>query len=193
MALLHAPRYIISFWVMFCALIWSYSLVPAWRKPLTNRALTGMLVFWLLFQVTGSVLFIVHQTPVKETKVRLANATVDTAKRLNLQSVLLYGNSHFGFQGQILSMFSQNDIHFVATRNERYSPNAQTAESDPNYGFLCHQADAPLFQELLNGLETQYKEAAEGNGIFARDAEVGPGAVAQAGGEDRGRQTYGIG
>lgn len=135
MATLKAPRYTINLWCMFLCMLWSLAVVGQ-KKPVLKRVSSALFCVWIVYQVVGTVLFISGGSSNARIEQNLARDVVAAARKNNLKSVVTYGDNLFGLKGQKFSMFSQNKIVFTHADTERYQPNAQLAETDPDRGYL---------------------------------------------------------
>ncbi len=156
MAVIHAPRYLLGAWSMTLGTLWSYLLLlrPGSRTNVFFKIFFGC---FLLFSAATTACFIYMNRDAQQT--RAANKLVaETARHHGLTTVFLLGDNIFGLRGQLLSMFAENTTHFVSTRNERYLANAQLAETDENFGFLCRHNNAQTVTTTLRRLGFGFKK-----------------------------------
>ncbi len=145
MATIKAPRYVIGLWGMLLCVLWSLAIAGQTKRRLKIVA-SVLFGIWLVYQITGTVLFIAYGADHARLEKRIASDVVSAARKNNLKSVVLYGDLFFGLKGQKFSMYSQNMIVFTHADTERYQPNAQFAETDLHRGYLS-TADAKISLE----------------------------------------------
>ncbi len=155
MATIQAPRYAIGFWGMLLCVLWSLAIAGQTKRRLKIIA-SVLFGIWLVYQVTGTVLFIAYGADQARLEKRIASDVVSAARKNNLKSVVLYGDLFFGLKGQKFSMYSQNMIVFTHADTERYQPNAQFAETDLHRGYLATAKAKISLENTLNKLGVKF-------------------------------------
>jgi 4-amino-4-deoxy-L-arabinose transferase-like glycosyltransferase len=155
MATLKAPRYVIGFWCMFLCMSWSLAVAGQATRILKSVSIILFSV-WIVYQVTGTVVFIVGNSGHARIEQQLARDIVAAARAHNLQSVVTYGDDYFGLKAQKFSMFAQNKIVFAHADTERYQSNAQFTETDQNRGYLTTADHKVSLENTLKGLGVSF-------------------------------------
>lgn len=155
MATIQAPRYAIGFWGMLLCVLWSLAIAGQTKRRLKIIA-SVLFCIWLVYQITGTVLFIAYGADHARLEKSIASDVVSAARKNNLKSVVLYGDLFFGLKGQKFSMYSQNMIVFTHADTERYQPNAQLAETDLNRGYLSTADAKDSLENILKKLGVQF-------------------------------------
>lgn len=157
MSLIKAPRYFFVPWSLILCTAWGYGLGFLQRRGRWQNILgIGLLCSWLVFQVSGSILFARSMVANKNHHLSNMRAVIDFAKQHGLDSVELVGSKRFGLEGQPLSMLAENRIKFVYANFERYFKNAQAMETAERYGILCPKNERLEVAESLRTLRVEF-------------------------------------
>ena len=155
MATIKAPRYAIGFLCMLFCIIWSLAIIDQKKRSLKIVS-WSLFCFWIVYQVTGTVLFITANISYTQEERNMARDIVTAAHDNNLTSVVTYGDPLFGLKGQKFSMYSQNKIAFAHADKERYQKNAQWTETDFGKGYLVTEEYKKSLENTLKGLGVSF-------------------------------------
>jgi len=150
MAVIPAPRYVLGPWTMGWSLMFAYGLPFLWRRR--GWRYPGLLLAVALagYQLAGDLGFVRAGAPEKRARLAQAGQILSFCREHGIRSAVLVGSDLFGFEGQVLSTLSKNEIRFVHMGNERYQGNAQAVEADPDYAILCPLGDGGYLAAALD-------------------------------------------
>jgi len=153
MSAIKAPRYLIPLWTMllFSAFGTAVTLKNRWGSAVG----WALLVFWLGFGLLTVGLDIGRWHEKKSFKVARRMRVVENARKAGARAVMMVGGQHFGYTGQILSLYSGGDIAFVSVFKERHQPSAQSAESEPKIAQAC---DRKILDKVTASLDRMLVE-----------------------------------
>lgn len=167
MSTIPSPRYLLSPWVMFVAMIWAYASAQVSSKK-GRIVFTGLFVFWIGYGVFSDYFFIQLVAPEKIQRLQEAQDIVNAVQSQGIGAVTMLGNERYGYEGQKLSALSGNEIRFVFSDKERYQKNAQSAENEAAYGFMCKKEDRRQVLGALQPLAISFHEVLTGkHSIFS--------------------------
>lgn len=156
LAIIKAPRYAISFLLMLLCATWSLA-IAGWdaRRPV-KIFMVILFGVWIAHQITGTLLYISGSRASAVHERSVMREVVDAARRDNLRSVVMYGDSLFGMKSPKFSMYSGNTIAFAHADAERYQPNAQLTETDEKRGYLTSTDYRQILEDTLRSLGVGY-------------------------------------